>query len=122
MQRNGRKLADILNRTIPGQAVVKLGHDADIDTSLPRLGNNACHHTRVTRCREKYLIGEILTSQLEHLVEGTEYVAGQGWTIGIDSGDLHVALEAVAQVANAIQMLAHCLANPAGTHNDNVAH
>ena len=42
--------------------------------------------------------------------------------VGIHSRNIHVTLEAVPQVANAIQMVAHRLADPARTDNDDVAH
>ena len=31
MQRDGGKLADVLDRGVPGEAVVEIGDDADID-------------------------------------------------------------------------------------------
>ncbi len=41
--------------------------------------------------------------------------------VRINSGDMHVTFEAVSQVSNAIQMVAHRLANPTRTYNDDVA-
>ncbi len=107
--------------TIPGQAVVKLGHYPDIDTRFPRLGHDARDHAGVTGRGEKNLVREKLPGQLQHLIDGAEDIAGQSRVVGIDSRDMHVTPEAVSQVSNAIQVVAHRLADPAGPNNNDVA-
>ena len=77
MQRNGRKLADVLDWAVPGQAVVKLGHNADIDTRLPRLAYDVHDNSGVAGCGEENLVRETLARQLQQLIDGAERIAGE---------------------------------------------
>ena len=63
MQRNRRKLADIFDRTIPGEPIVQIGNYADIHARVPRLLYDVFHKAALTWARDKNLVHEVLARQ-----------------------------------------------------------
>ena len=106
MQRDGRELADVFNGAVPGKAVVKIGNDAQIDAMHARFFEYVLNHAALAGSGEKNLVDELLACVLEERVEGADDIPARGHHVRGSAGELDKAFERVAEVTNAIEVMA----------------
>ena len=76
VQRNGRKLADVLDGAVPGQAIVHFGNHAQVHAVDAGLFENILHELALARRGEENLIHKLLARMLEKRLERADHVAG----------------------------------------------
>ena len=76
VQRNGRKLADVFDGAVPGQAVVHVGNHAQIHAMHAGLLQHVLHDSALAGRGEEDLIHKLLAGVLEERVESAHHVAG----------------------------------------------
>ena len=69
MQGDGRKLADVFDGAVPGQAVVEVGNHAQIDPVHPSLLQNTLDDAALAGSGEEDLVDELLARVLEESFE-----------------------------------------------------
>ncbi len=79
MQRNSRKLTDVFDGAIPGEAVVQIRHYAQVDAVHARLFEHVLNDAALAWRGEEYLVDELLASMLEERVERADDIAAC-WT------------------------------------------
>ncbi len=110
MQRNGRKLADVFDGAVPGQAVVEIGNDAQIHPVNARLLQHILDDAALAGGGEENLIDELLAGVLEERIQVADDVAGGHSLVRIAAGKLDEPLEGVTKMADALQMMTQQLA------------
>ena len=121
VQRNGGKLADVLDRAVPGQAVVHIGNHAQIHAVRARLVQNILHNSAFAGSGKEDLIHKLLAGVLEERIERSHHIAGGGGETGTGAGKVDKALEGVAKVADALKMMAKRMRLRPGADDEHVA-
>ena len=121
VQRNGGELADILDGAVPGQAVVHVGNDAQIDAVLASLNQHVLNDLPLAGRGEEDLVHKVLAGVLEQSIESAHHFARGYGKAALRAGKIDEALERVAQVANALQVMAQRVGLGAGAHDENIA-
>ena len=76
MQGNGGKLADVFDGAFPGQPIVEVGNDAQIDPVHASLLQNTLDNAAFTGRGEKDLVDELLARVLEESFQVADNVLG----------------------------------------------
>ena len=121
VQRNGGKLADVLDRAAPRKAVVHIGNHAHIHTVLARLVQNILHNSAFAGSGKEDLIHKLLAGVLEERIEGSHHVTRGDGKTGAGAGKVDKALEGVAETADALQMMAERMRLRPGADDEHVA-
>ena len=74
MQRDGGKLADVLDGAVPGCAVIHFGDHPQINPVNARLLQHALHDVALARGREENLIDKLLARVLEKHIQRAHHV------------------------------------------------
>src|SRR5580698_622938 len=105
VQRNGWKLADVFDGAVPGQAVVHVGHNAQIYAMDARLLQHRLNDAAISWGGEEYLVDKLLARILEEGIERSDNICRGGPEAGTGVGQIDEALEGVAQVTDALNMV-----------------
>ena len=119
MQRDRWKLSDILDRRVPGQAVVQVGNDAHVDTDAACLFDKRDHGTLVGGHGKKDLIDKQCPGQMQAVLHVADDVGFAGLDLRIGQRDK--ALEAKAEITQRLKMVAESLADAAGADDQHIA-
>ena len=119
VQRNGGELADILDGGIPGEAVVEVGHDADVDAGGAGLFHERDDELLVGGYGEEDFVDEEGTGKLDGVAHIADDVRVAGFGFAFGEGD--EAFEAEAEVAEAFEVIAQGVRDAAGADDEDVA-
>jgi hypothetical protein len=86
VQRNGRKLANVLDGAVPGQAVVHFGNNAQVHAVGAGLVKHILHDPAFAGSGEEDLVHKLLARMLEERIERTHDIAGGGRKRGTRTG------------------------------------
>ena len=106
MQRDGWELADVLDRAVPGEAVVEVRDHAQIDAMHAGFLEDVLHDAALARGGEEDFVDELLAGVLEERFEGADDIAGRRDQPRRCAGEFNEALERVSEVTNALEMMA----------------
>ena len=76
MQRNGRKLANVFDGVVPGEAIVHIGNDTQVHAVRASLLQNVLNDAALTGGSEEDLIHKLLAGVLEERIESANHIAG----------------------------------------------
>ncbi len=119
MQRNRRKLADILNRRIPRQAVVQVRHNPHIDPGLPSLFDQADHDLLLRRNRKEDLVHK----QRSRDSQAVPYIADHVVIarLRLPRRQRNKSLEPESKVLMRFQVISKRMAHPSRAHDHHIA-
>ena len=115
----GGKLADILDRGVPGETVVEVGHDADIDADGARFFDQADDQFFLRGNGEEDFVDEERAGEGQAVAHVSDNVGVAGF--GLVFGERDKALETEAEVAERFEMIAQGVGDPAGPDDEDVA-
>jgi hypothetical protein len=119
VQRDGGKLADVLDRGVPGQAVVEIGHDADVDADGAGLFDQGDDQFLFGGHGEEYLVDEEGAGEREAVADVSDDVGLAGFGLVLGEGD--EALEPEAEVAQGFEVIAQRVGDATGADDEDVA-
>src|ERR1035438_628817 len=121
MEGNGRELADVLDRAVPGEAVIEIGDNAEVNAVHAGLFEYILNNAALAGSGEKYLVDELLTGVLEERIESPNHIATRRHHLRQSAGEFNEALEGVSEVADALNMMAQRVGFSAGADDKHVA-
>src|ERR1035437_750054 len=119
VQRDGGKLADVLDWRVPGEAVVEVGDNAYIDAEAPRFFDQGDDQFFLCRDGKEYLVDEQGAGEREAVANVSNDVGVAGFGLVFGKGD--EAFEAKPKVAEGFEMIAQCVGDAAGADDEDVA-
>ena len=120
MQRDRRKLADVLNGAVPGQAVVEIGNYAKIDSLCAGLLQHVLDDAALARSGKENFVDELLAGVLKKSFEVADDVRSHRVDGGA-TGQLNKALERITQVTDFLHVLAERVCLNACADDEHVA-
>ena len=122
VQGNGWKLADVFDGAVPGQAVVHVGNDAQIDAVHAGFLQHILDNAALARSGKKDFVDKLLARMLEERVEGADDVtAGRHHVRRGIAREFDEALEGVAEVADALKVMTQGVRFRPGADNEHIA-
>ena len=119
MQRNRRKLADVLHRCIPGQPVIQVRHHPHVNSQRPRLLHHADHQPLIPRHGKENLIHKQRPRQRKAVPHIANHVRIAGLCLSLRQR--YEPLEPKSEVLQRVQMIPQRLPHPARSDNQHVA-
>ena len=118
---NGRKLADVFDGAVPGQAVIHVGNHAQIDAVRPRFLEHILHDAALAGRGEEDLVDKLLAGMRKEGVEVADDISGSGCKSRGCTEEIDEAFEGIAEVANALHMVAQSVGLRTGAHDEDIA-
>src|SRR5271157_5980952 len=98
MQRDRRKLADVLDGAVPGQTIVHIRHHAQVYAVDARLLEDILHDSALARGGKEDFIHKLLADMLEKRIQRSDHIAGTGRQPRSCPGKLDESLERVTEM------------------------
>src|ERR1700734_3114442 len=121
MERNGGKLADVLDRVIPGHAIVHIGNHAQIHSLNARLLEHILDDPSFAGGGEEDFVNELFAGVLKKRIERPNDIGRVDDGSWVDTGKFDKALERVSKVFDALEMMPQRVSLGSGADNQDVA-
>ena len=117
----GGKLPDVLDWAVPGQSVVHVGNDAQIDAVDAGLFEHVLHEFAFARRGEENLIYKHRARMLKESINGADNFSGGRRETGRSSGKVNESFEGVTEMADALKVMAQGVRLRPGADDEHIA-